>query len=50
MYLLGAAREDLGKAIHEKYLKDDVKEWDREAMRGLSDFLTKAKFEIYRLE
>jgi hypothetical protein len=31
-------------------LTDDVKEWDRQAMRGLSEFLAKAKFEIYRLE
>lgn len=30
-------------------LTDDVKEWDRQAMRGLPDFLVKAKFEIYRL-
>ncbi len=30
-------------------LTDDVKEWDRQAMRGLSEFLGKAKFEIYRL-
>jgi len=31
-------------------LTDDVKEWDRQTMRGLPDFLTKAKFEIYRLD
>jgi hypothetical protein len=31
-------------------LADDVKEWDRQTMRGLSEFLAKAKFEIYRLE
>jgi len=30
-------------------LTDDVKEWDRQAMRGLPEFLAKAKFEIYRL-
>jgi hypothetical protein len=30
-------------------LTDDVKELDRQAIRGLSEFLAKAKFEIYRL-
>jgi hypothetical protein len=32
-----------------KSLKDNVKEWDRQAIRGLPEFLAKAKFEIYRL-
>jgi hypothetical protein len=30
-------------------LTDDVKEWDRQPMRRLPEFLAKAKFEIYRL-
>jgi hypothetical protein len=30
-------------------LTDAVKEWDRQAMRGLPQFLAKAKFEIYRM-
>ena len=31
-------------------LSDDVKEWDRNAVRRISDLLTRAGFEIYRLK
>ena len=30
-------------------LTDDVKEWDREAVRAIPDVLALAKFEVYRL-
>jgi hypothetical protein len=33
-----------------KDLTEDVKEWDRDAMRRLPELLAKAKFEIYRLD
>ena len=30
-------------------LTDEVREWDRQTVRALPDFLAKASFEIYRL-